>query len=109
MTRDVLSEPGSRDITAWVDFSEIEGAFAAAGLTVHGLVSQSRFLSAAGIANELAKGSGDAPAERFAERNRIAKLFAPGGMGESIRVLVAGRGVGAGPDWTKWPEAGGGV
>ncbi len=31
VTRDVLSDPGSRDLTAWVDFSELAEAFAAAG------------------------------------------------------------------------------
>jgi SAM-dependent MidA family methyltransferase len=109
VTRDVLSEPGSRDITAWVDFTQIEEAFVSAGLTVHGLVSQSRFLSAAGITGELAEALGETPAARTVERNAIAKLFAPGGMGESIRVLVAGCGVRTGPEWTKWPEAGGRV
>ncbi len=50
VTRDVLSDPGSRDLTSWVDFTEIEEALLAEGLTVHGLVSQSRLLLASGIA-----------------------------------------------------------
>ena len=97
VTRDVLADPGSRDITAWVDFSELEEALRDAGLTVHGLVSQSRLLLASGIASELLlpPGAADSP-ERAAERNAVAKLVMPGGMGESIRVLVAERKTGLG-------------
>lgn len=97
VTRDVLADPGSRDITSWVDFTEIEMALGDAGLTVHGLVSQSRLLLASGIAGELLlpPGETDSP-ERAAERNAVAKLVMPGGMGESIRVLVAERKTGLG-------------
>lgn len=97
VTRDVLSDPGSRDLTAWVDFGELEEALLAEGLTVHGLVSQSRLLLAAGIAQELAGAPGEAHSpERSAERNAVAKLVMPGGMGESIRVLVVERETGLG-------------
>jgi SAM-dependent MidA family methyltransferase len=104
VTRDVLSEPGERDITAWVDFTELEEAFTKAGLSVHGLVSQSRLLLAAGVAEELADDPERPPdAARSAERNAIAKLFAPGGMGESIRVLVAERGTAVGASLVTFP------
>ena len=107
VTRDVLSGPGSRDLTAWVDFSEIGEAFAASGLEVAPLVSQSRFLSAAGLADELARDASlpESP-ERFVERNRIAKLLAPGGMGELIRVLAASRATALGAALTSWPDRG---
>ena len=97
VTRDVLSEPGSRDLTSWVDFTEIEEAFRAEGLTVHGLVSQARLLLSAGIAEELT-GSPDEilSPDRAVERNAVAKLVMPGGMGESIRVLVVGKETGLG-------------
>ena len=97
VTRDVLTDPGSRDITAWVDFGEIEEALREEGLVVHGLVSQSRLLLAAGIAQELSVPPGESDsAERAIERNAVAKLVIPGGMGESIRVLVAERKTGLG-------------
>jgi len=97
VTRDVLSEPGSRDVTSWVDFGELGEALEGEGLAVRGLVSQSRLLLATGIAEELSSaGAGASPAERAAERNAVAKLFMPGGMGESIRVLVAERNTGLG-------------
>jgi SAM-dependent MidA family methyltransferase len=94
VSRDVLVEPGSRDLTAWVDFGELEEALAGEGMAVRGLVSQSRVLLAGGIAQELALADPDRPLspEESVERNAIAKLFVPGGMGESLRVLVAERG-----------------
>jgi SAM-dependent MidA family methyltransferase len=97
VTRDVLTDPGSRDVTAWVDFGEIEEALREEGLAVHGLVSQSRLLLAAGIAEELRVSPGERLSpERAVERNAVAKLVSPGGMGESIRVLVAERKTGLG-------------
>jgi len=105
VTRDVLSKPGERDVTAWVDFGEVEEALRAEGLEVHGLVSQSRLLLAAGIAEELAVGvpGEDLSPARVAERNQVAKLFMPGGMGESIRVLVAERKTGLGKSFISSP------
>jgi SAM-dependent MidA family methyltransferase len=107
VSRDVLAEPGSCDITAWVDFTEIEEAFRASGLAVAGLVSQSRFLAAAGIAEEIAAAEArPSEAERLAERHAIGELVAPGGMGESIRVLVASRNTALGARFVEWPVPG---
>jgi SAM-dependent MidA family methyltransferase len=104
VTRDVLSEPGERDITAWVDLTELHEAFAALGLDVAGPVSQARVLSAAGIGAELEDGFGEQiSAERAADRNAIARLVAPGGMGESIRVLLASRGSHVKDTLLAWP------
>ncbi|HUM02498.1 MAG TPA: SAM-dependent methyltransferase [Thermoanaerobaculia bacterium] len=107
VTRDVLTDPGSRDITAWVDFTEIGAAFREAGLAVPDLVSQSRFLSAAGIAEEIAAAE-ELPSEsdRLVERHALGGLVAPGGMGESIRVLVASRDPELAGRWVHWPERG---
>ncbi len=107
VTRDVLSDPGSRDITAWVDFTELEEAFRGQGLTVAGLVSQARFLAAAGIGEELAAAETRATeAERIAERHALGELVAPGGMGEAIRVLVAARGADLARRFVEWPRPG---
>lgn len=105
VTRDVLVDPGERDITAWVDFTELHEALAAAGLDVEGPVSQARVLSAAGIGAEL-EDDPDQPvsAARAAERNAIARLIAPGGMGESIRVLLASRGSAVTDTLRAWPS-----
>jgi SAM-dependent MidA family methyltransferase len=106
VSRDVLAEPGSRDITAWVDFTELAETFASLGLDVAGPVSQARVLSAAGIGAELEDDADQTPpAGRAADRNAIARLVAPGGMGESIRVLLASRGGGAARDTLlAWPR-----
>ena len=105
VTRDVLSEPGSRDITAWVDFTEVAEGLAAGGLAVAPLVSQARFLAAAGIAEEIvAAEERPTEAERLAERHSLGELVAPGGMGESIRVLVASLGTDLGASLVEWPN-----
>lgn len=103
VTRDVLTDPGSRDLTAWVDFSELSDAFSAAGLSVAGPVSQSRVLAAGGIFEELTVDP-DAPpdAAREADRRAAAALVQPGGMGESIRVLIASRGSSLGSALASW-------
>jgi SAM-dependent MidA family methyltransferase len=106
VSRDVLADPGSRDLTAWVDFTEIGEAFSEAGLEVRPVASQACFLAAAGLAHELARDpvAPESP-ERFVERNRLAKLLAPGGMGELIRVLAASRGTALGAALTSWPDS----
>jgi SAM-dependent MidA family methyltransferase len=106
VTRDVLAEPGSRDITAWVDFDEIAETFRAAGFDVASPVSQSRFLLANGIAAEVeAVGRSElSAAERIVERNAIAKLFMPGGMGESIRLLIASKSAAPAATFAAFPE-----
>ncbi|MEO8587666.1 MAG: SAM-dependent methyltransferase [Acidobacteriota bacterium] len=105
VSRDVLVEPGSRDITAWVDFTELAESFASLGLDVAGPVSQARVLSAAGIGTELEEAADRPPsAARAADRNAIARLVAPGGMGESIRVLLASRGSTVKDTLLEWPR-----
>ena len=103
VTRDVLTDPGSRDLTAWVDFSELADAFAGAGLAVAGPVSQSRVLAAGGIFEELALDPAAPPdTAREADRRAAAALVQPGGMGESIRVLIASRGSALGSALASW-------
>ncbi len=103
VTRDVLTEPGSRDLTAWVDFSELADAFGAGGLSVAGPVSQSRVLAAGGIFEDLAFDPAAPPdATREADRRAAAALVQPGGMGESIRVLIASRGTALGSALASW-------
>ena len=105
VTRDVLADPGSRDLTAWVDFTEVEEALRGGGLSVDGLVSQARFLAAAGIGEEIAAAE-ERPteAERLAERHALGELVAPGGMGESIRVLLASREAPSAARFARWPN-----
>jgi SAM-dependent MidA family methyltransferase len=105
VSRDVLADPGGRDLTAWVDFTEIGVALEAEGLAVAGPVSQARVLSSAGIGAELEADSAATPtALEAAERNAIARLVAPGGMGESIRVLLGSRDSGVKEALLAWPS-----
>lgn len=105
VTRDVLSAPGDRDITAWVDFTELAETFSGLGLDVSGPVSQARVLSSAGIGAELEDGPDQPSSAALAvERNAIARLVAPGGMGESIRVLLASRGSAVKDTLLEWPR-----
>ena len=105
VTRDVLSGPGGRDLTAWVDFTELAEALAGTGLDVAGPVSQSRVLGSAGIFEDLATDAAAPPdAAREADRRAAAALVQPGGMGESIRVLLASRGTALGSMLASWPR-----
>lgn len=105
VTRDVLSGPGGRDLTAWVDFTEIAEALAGAGLDVAGPVSQSRVLASAGIFKDLEiDAAAPLDAAREADRRAAAALVQPGGMGESIRVLLASRGTALGSTLASWPR-----
>jgi SAM-dependent MidA family methyltransferase len=105
VTRDVLSGPGGRDLTAWVDFTELTEALAGTGLDVAGPVSQSRVLASAGIFEDLATDAAAPPdAARESDRRAAADLVKPGGMGESIRVLLASRGTALGSTLASWPR-----
>jgi len=105
VTRDVLSGPGGRDLTAWVDFTELAEALAGTGLDVAGPVSQSRVLASAGIFEDLATDAAAPPdAARESDRRAAADLVKPGGMGESIRVLLASRGTALGSTLASWPR-----
>jgi SAM-dependent MidA family methyltransferase len=104
VTRDVLSGPGGRDLTAWVDFTELAEALASTGLDVAGPVSQSRVLASAGIFEDLATDAAAPPdAASESDRRAAAALVQPGGMGESIRVLVASRGSRVKDALLAWP------
>jgi SAM-dependent MidA family methyltransferase len=103
VTRDVLTEPGSRDLTAWVDFSELADALSASGLSVERLASQSHALAAGGFFEELSiDPEGTLDLARESDRRAAAALVQPGGMGESIRVLIASRGAALGPALASW-------
>ncbi len=92
---DVLADPGLVDITAHVNFDDLENAASDAGwergvtrplgvfLTLHGALS---FLPAAA-----ARGEPLSPGE-WAELSAAKRLLAPSGMGGDLKVLVQGRG-----------------
>lgn len=83
---DTLAEPGSKDITAHVDFTAIALAAQEAGAEVVGYTSQARFLLNCGLL-QLLQGA-DAPTTAAAQ-----KLVTEHEMGELFKVLAFARGV----------------
>ena len=84
---DPLEAPGTRDITAHVNWDVLLAAGEAEGLHTDHLARQGAYLTEAGIFDF---------ARNDAEKWRIFRLVDPGGMGEEISVLVQSRGVAAG-------------
>ncbi|MEZ5500622.1 MAG: SAM-dependent methyltransferase [Steroidobacteraceae bacterium] len=90
---DPLLHPGLQDITAWVDFSAVATAAAAAGLRVDGFVTQAAFLAALGQSEWprlLAQQDDEAGRLRLA--SQMKTLLLPGEMGEAFKVMQLGRG-----------------
>jgi SAM-dependent MidA family methyltransferase len=81
--------PGLQDITAWVDFSAVADAAAAAGLTLAGFTTQAQFLVAMLAAAPAAFGI-DTASPR--EQSALKTLILPGEMGERFKVLLLRKG-----------------
>ena len=91
---DVLADPGIQDLTAWVDFTGLAEAGAAAGLTVGGFTTQAHYLIATGVERELARLSAGRPERaQLALRQSAATLMLPGEMGERFKALALIRGI----------------
>jgi SAM-dependent MidA family methyltransferase len=85
---DPLLYPGLCDITAWVDFTSLAEAGAAAGFSLAGFTTQSYFLSALNIDREMQHLAG-ADQNRFARlANEARRLLLPGEMGERFKVMA---------------------
>jgi SAM-dependent MidA family methyltransferase len=84
----VLRDPGSKDITAHVNFSGIALAAQDAGLDVLGFTSQARFLMNCGLLELLQQRGSDPRATAAAQ-----KLLAEHEMGELFKVIGLTRGV----------------
>jgi SAM-dependent MidA family methyltransferase len=100
-----LAQPGARDLTAHVNFSALIEAGRESGLRLAGLTTQAAFLTALGLRERMARLS--APTigrggivgnshldhlRRISERNALATLLNPAGLG-SFKVLIQQRGV----------------
>ncbi len=89
---DPLIFPGIQDLTAWVDFTAVAAAAADSGLDVMGYVSQSQFLLAGGLEEELGDLS-DMPLEsRMQTAAQVRLLTLPGEMGENVKCICLARG-----------------
>ncbi|MDR6224824.1 class I SAM-dependent methyltransferase [Desmospora profundinema] len=94
LVNDWLETPGETDLTCDVHFSALQHWGEKLGWETRYYGSQSRFLIEAGILDRLQSAVDRDPFSPMAKRNRaIRQLALPGGMGESFRVLVQGKGV----------------
>ncbi len=95
VVEDPYAAVGRQDLTAHVDFTAVERAAAAFGLTTLGLTSQAEFLIGVG-AEELVDRVRSDPGTDFGEwlalRSALGRLLDPRATG-AFRVLILGRGV----------------
>ncbi|HEY8051685.1 MAG TPA: SAM-dependent methyltransferase [Steroidobacteraceae bacterium] len=80
---------GVQDISAWVDFTRVAEAAAAANLTVAGFATQAAFLLATGIESLVARAPAGTAQARLAGEAR--RLLMPGEMGEAFKVMALTR------------------
>lgn len=90
---DPLILAGLQDITAFVDFTAVAEAGAAAGLDVMGYTTQAHFLLGCGL-DELLAGSDPEDPRSHLELTRQAKMLTlPGEMGERFKAIALARGI----------------
>jgi SAM-dependent MidA family methyltransferase len=92
---DVLANPGEVDITAHVNFDDLELAAADLGWERGGIQPLGRFLALHGALELLPAGLGRETRPepgQWAELAAARRLLSPAGMGTDLKVLVQGRG-----------------
>ncbi|HEX6098082.1 MAG TPA: SAM-dependent methyltransferase [Thermoanaerobaculia bacterium] len=101
VSRDLLANPGEQDLTAHVNFSDLERAGAREGATTLFLDRLARFLLSLGITNhelfrpvhELTIESPEQGMALMEAREEARRLVLPDGIGEEMRVLVQAKNV----------------
>ena len=96
--RDLFADPGRQDLTAHVNFDDLERAGLDAGWTTLVFTRQARFLLSLGITDHplfapLDERDFGAALAKHVERESARRLVLPDGIGDEIRVLVQGNGV----------------
>ncbi len=86
---------GEQDITAHLDFSALKKKGISCGLTTLGYTTQSAFLLGSGILDgaEVASTADDMTAESIAHNRGIRDLVLPGGVGDTMKVLIQSKNV----------------
>ncbi len=102
MHADPFFYPGLQDITAWVDFTRVANAAAAARLDVLGFTTQAQFLLAGGVDEEYAllmerSGAAMDSRKQIQISAGLKTLTMPGQMGENFKVMALGRQLPHGP------------
>jgi NADH dehydrogenase [ubiquinone] 1 alpha subcomplex assembly factor 7 len=91
---DPLSEPGTADLTAHVQFAAFAGKARAAGLAVQGPITQAEFLGRLGIAERTARLMAANPGRAGEIEAATQRLISPTGMGQLFKaVAVHSRGL----------------
>jgi SAM-dependent MidA family methyltransferase len=85
---DPLAEPGSRDITAHVDFAALAAAAREAGAATHGPLPQGLFLQRLGLATRAAALARARPSQAAAQLSAAQRLLAPEAMGRLFKALA---------------------
>lgn len=101
VTRDLLANPGEQDLTAHINFTDLERAGERHGLQTLFFDRQAKFLLASGITahplftpvHEVAIDSTEQGLALIEQREEARRLVLPDGVGHDIRVLVQGKGV----------------
>lgn len=89
--------PGIQDLTAWVDFTAIAGAGAAAGFDVAGYSAQAQFLMAGGLEAEMQGFAALTLEQQLELSQQVKTLTLPGEMGEHFKCMALSKGAIATP------------
>jgi SAM-dependent MidA family methyltransferase len=99
--RDLLSDPGEQDLTAHINFTDLERAGEREGARTLFFDVLAKFLLGIGITghdlfkpvHELTIASAEEGLQLIEARDEARRLILPDGMGEDLRVLVQAKGV----------------
>jgi len=102
VTRDLLADPGERDLTAHINFTDLQRAGERHGLRTLFFDSLAKFLLSLGITehelfrpvHEVAIDGVGEGVELLQAREDARRLVLPDGIGEDLRVLVQAKGMG---------------
>jgi SAM-dependent MidA family methyltransferase len=89
---DPFARPGLQDITAWVDFTAVAEAGAAAGLDLAGYTTQAHFLLGSGLDEFIDEAAGLDAVRRAGISGEAMRLTLPGETGERFKVAALVRG-----------------
>jgi SAM-dependent MidA family methyltransferase len=97
VSRDLLSDPGEQDLTAHINFTDLQREGERQGFETIAFMRQAQFLLSLGITeHELFTPIQDlerASIELMEQRDEARRLVLPDGIGEEIRVLLQAKGV----------------
>jgi SAM-dependent MidA family methyltransferase len=99
--RDLLSDPGEQDLTAHINFTDLERAGERQGARTLFFDVLAKFLLGIGVTehelfrpvHELSIESAEEGLQLLEARDEARRLILPDGMGEDLRVLVQGKGM----------------